>query len=66
MSMNPDTIVQARLDIASLEEMTNAEQIKAFEKALSENHAEDVHLHDMSALPYQVSDGRTTSFRILH
>ncbi len=35
-------------------------------KALIDNHADDVHLHDMHDLPYQVSDGRTTTFRILH
>lgn len=35
-------------------------------RTMANNQAKDVHLHDMTEMPYLVGDGRTTTFRILH
>ncbi|MCG8492503.1 MAG: hypothetical protein MI743_12865 [Sneathiellales bacterium] len=33
---------------------------------LMENNAEDVHLHDLEGIPYEIYDGRTTVYKIIH
>ena len=33
---------------------------------LMQNRAKDVHLHDLEGLPYEVRDGRTTIYKIIH
>lgn len=35
-------------------------------EALTQNRAHDVHIHDMQGIPYEVEDGRTTVFKIIH
>ncbi len=35
-------------------------------KTLTQNRAHDVHLHDLPGIPYEVDDGRTTVFKIIH
>lgn len=33
---------------------------------LMENQARDVHLHDLEGIPYEIQEGRTTVYRIIH
>lgn len=35
-------------------------------EALTQNRAHDVHIHDLPGIPYEVDDGRTTVFKIIH
>ncbi len=35
-------------------------------ETLTQNRAHDVHIHDLEGIPYEVNDGRTTVYKIIH
>ncbi|MBL4907229.1 MAG: hypothetical protein JKX94_07245 [Sneathiella sp.] len=35
-------------------------------QTLTHNRAHDVHIHDLEGIPYEVGDGRTTIYKIIH
>lgn len=60
---------QAQLDHGGIPLWVHTKDVHHEQQAtrtMTDNHADDVHLHDMSDMPYRIEDGRSTAFRILH